>query len=75
MKKEMVRVPAGEFEAWRIETTSEPDNSGSQVRIKCTFWYSPAMQRTVKMSLHVDAVFISARTDNTYELVAFQPAK
>jgi hypothetical protein len=72
--KEMVRVPAGEFEAWRIETVSEPDTSGRQTSIKCTFWYSPAMQRTVKMSLYVDSILISARTDDTYELVAFEPA-
>lgn len=73
VRKEVVRVPAGEFEAWRIETISEPDTSGKQTRIKCTFWYSPAMQRTVKMSLYVDSILISARTDDTYELVALEP--
>jgi hypothetical protein len=71
--QETVRVPAGEFQAWRIEAQSQPD-PGRPTRVKCTFWYSSTFSRTVKMNLKVDSPYLAARSDDTYALVSYQAA-
>jgi hypothetical protein len=50
--QETAQVPAGSVKAWRVETDfSEVASSGVCVKAKCTYWYSPEMKRTVKMSI------------------------
>jgi hypothetical protein len=70
--REKVKVPAGEFVAWKIETNS-PDATGNSVH--CTFWYAPTSLRTIKMLLKVDSPVIAAQTNDTYELMAFERGK
>lgn len=49
---ESVRVPAGQFKACKIETTSERMYAVNfNVVVKCTYWYAPEVKRTVKMNL------------------------
>ncbi|MFN0316835.1 MAG: hypothetical protein ACKVQA_17595 [Burkholderiales bacterium] len=69
-RQETILVPAGRFSAWRIETLSGV-LAGNTV-VECTFWYTPEMARTVKMNLKIQSVYISLRTDETYELMSYQ---
>lgn len=73
--QETVRVPAGEFQSWRIEAVSEPDAGAQSTRIRCTFWYSPVLSRTVKMNMKVESSYLAARSDDTYDLVSFEPGQ
>jgi serine protease Do len=76
VRQETVRVPAGEFETWRVETTSNKINQGGGgTSFRCTFWYSPTMMRTVKMNIVIDSLQIAASGDETYELSDFRRAK
>ena len=69
VRQETVRVPAGEFEAWRIETVSNKINQGGGgTSLRCTFWYSPAMMRTVRMNIVIESLQLAASGDETYEL-------
>jgi hypothetical protein len=76
--REKIRVPAGEFDAWRIEAISDKVSyagTGNATQVRCTFWYSPAMQRAVKMSITIETPIIAAQANETYELAAFEPAR
>jgi len=77
--KEKVRVPAGEFTAWRVETVPETTLGPERAVVKCTFWYSPDISRTVKMHVEMKwlttADFKREADQDTYELLAFDPAK
>ena len=75
VKQETVRVPAGAFASWRIETESEESISWSRAKIKCTFWYSPEMKRTVKMTIDTIASLSANSGSEAYELVSFDPGK
>ena len=70
-----MRVPAGAFASWRIETESEESISWSRAKIKCTFWYSPEMKRTVKMTIDTIASLSANSGSEAYELVSFDPGK
>jgi len=76
VKQETVRVPAGAFPSWRIETDSGAEIFSSvDFRVKCTFWYSPEMKRTIKMTIES---IVSVQTNSgteSYELVSFDPGK
>ena len=73
--QETVRVPAGTFRAWKIETDSaEVATSGINVKAKCTFWYSPEVKRAVKMSIDsITSMQAYASDMEIYELVSFHP--
>jgi len=76
VRREKVRVPAGEFETWRIETVSNRINQGGGgTSLRCTFWYAPKMTRTVKMNVVIDSLQLAASGDETYELATFRKAK
>jgi hypothetical protein len=71
--KETVRVPAGEFEAWRVESVSESTNyNGNPVWIVCSFWYAPTMPRVVKISVTTKSGYAVGTTTETYELAVFE---
>lgn len=71
--KEQVNVPAGRFEAWRIESVSESTTYNDQpVSIVCTFWYSPTMSRAVRISLTTQSSYAVMASTETYELAAFE---
>lgn len=74
--KEMVRVPAGEFEAWRVESVSEAANyNGTPVWIVCTFWYAPTMTRAVKISVTTNLNYATGTRTENYDLAAFERGK
>jgi serine protease Do len=76
--EDTVRVPAGEFRAWRMEVVSDAVSfagTGAANRVLCTYWYASALARTVKMTIKVDSPIIVAQTLETYELVSFDPAR
>lgn len=72
--KESVRVPAGSFEATRIEVTGKVDSGWGTARITCNYWYSPQHMRTVKMNLEIVYSINVPKSMETYELVSFEPA-
>jgi len=77
VKQETVRVPAGAFASWRIETESEEDSSGQGAhdKVKCTFWYSPEMKRTIKITIDTIANIQVRSGSEAYELASFDPGK
>ena len=75
VKPETVRVPAGAFASWRIETVSEESISWSRAKIKCTFWYSSEMKRTIKMTIDTIASLSANSGGETYELASFDAGK
>ena len=75
VKQETVRVPAGDFASWRIETESEESRSWSRAKIKCTFWYSQQMKRTIKMTIDTIASLSANSGSETYELASVDPGK
>lgn len=76
VRQERVKVPAGEFDAWKIESESESTTyAGAPITIKCTFWYSPAVKRSVKMQVLTDSDIQVVSTKEIYELTAFESAK
>ena len=77
VKQETVRVPAGPFSSWRIETDSEEDSStpGVRVKVKCTFWYSPEMKRTIKMTIDSIVSIHAQSGSEVYELMSFDAGK
>jgi hypothetical protein len=74
IKKETIKVPAGTFDAWRIEAVSENQWTARTVRMKFTYWYSPDMARTVKMIMDVNPQ-TQAPVLDSYELVSFEAGK
>ncbi len=74
IRKESVKVPAGTFDAWRIEAESENQWTARTVRLKYTYWYAPDMLRTVKMVTEVKPDGQAPVLD-TYELISFQAAR
>jgi hypothetical protein len=70
--REQVTVPAGEFDAWKVEAVSDELRSAEgTVRVKATFWYSPGAVRPLKIAYSEDR----GRGEvgrGTYVLVAFQ---
>jgi serine protease Do len=71
--QEKVRVPAGEFNAWRIESISAPTYyNGNSIRIKCTFWYSAAAGKVVKLVMTTESGYSVVQGTETYELTAFE---
>jgi|KBSMisStandDraft_5_1062788.scaffolds.fasta_scaffold03748_2 S1-C subfamily serine protease len=73
---ESVRVPAGEFKAWKIETTSESIYAVNHFfEAKCTYWYAPEVKRTVKMNLYMKTQTDAYSSNETYELVSFEQGK
>jgi Trypsin-like peptidase domain len=73
--QEQIRVPAGEFETWKVEAKSEITGQYGLVRITANYWYSVKMGRTVKMVLKNDWTQSSMSSHETYELVSFEPGK
>jgi serine protease Do len=69
---ERVRVPAGEFEAWRIEATSQDVGPHGPLKIRYRIWYSADMQRPIKIFLAFDTRIDIANSSETLELAAFE---
>jgi hypothetical protein len=72
--QETVRVPAGQFNAWRMEAVSRNQWGSGTVKITCNYWYAPEMMRTVKMTVEIEYQINVPKSTEIYELVAFEPA-
>ena len=75
VEQETVRVPAGVFLSWRIETESVDLSGIYPAKAKCTFWYSPESKRTIKMTIESNLLLTSQSGGESYELVSFDPGK
>lgn len=74
--QERVRVPAGEFNAWKVETSSERmAYNGVFFSMKCMFWYAPEMKRAVRMNIVTESSVAVISNNELYELLAYEPAK
>jgi hypothetical protein len=77
LAKETVKVPAGEFEALRIETsfTTNGKNSASGntyfLRTKQTTWFVPALRNHVAMEIDVRNRTGQLTTFERHELTSF----
>jgi hypothetical protein len=72
--RETVRVPAGEFNTWKIQAIGDgPLWQSNRFKIICTYWYSPDVLRSVKMSVVYDTDLKTAQSQDVYELIAFEP--
>jgi hypothetical protein len=75
MGPETIRVPAGEYKAWKIETVSNTvDFNGVRFNVRCQFWYAPEHKRAVKMNLVTESSVAVLSNSETYELVSFDSA-
>jgi S1-C subfamily serine protease len=72
---EKVKVPAGEFEAWKIEAQSREVTSHGPLVVNCRIWYSQAMQRAVKIQLAFNIRIEIANSIETLEMTAYEKAK
>jgi S1-C subfamily serine protease len=62
--RERVRVPAGEFDAWRIDASSNVNMQYGETRLRYSVWYSPESRRAVKIHL---ATLWPIQTQSTFE--------
>jgi hypothetical protein len=73
--KERVNVPAGQFEAWRVESLSEATSyNGAPLSIVCSFWYAPTMSRAVRVSVTTHSSYAPFVLTETYDLATFERA-
>lgn len=73
---ESVRVPAGQFKAWKVETVSDQLYAVNQFFVaRCTYWYAPEIKRTVKMILYYKANLDAISSIQTFELESFEEGK
>ena len=72
---EQIRVPAGEFSAVRIEARSAMVlNSGADagsIAVLLTYWYSPELTRTIKISKRQIATLSHINYEDVFELTAY----
>ena len=74
--EERVRVPAGEFSTVRVEAkTPRINQSWRTVGLTLTYWYSPELRRTVKMSRRLFSSYGNDGGEDTLELAGYQAAK
>jgi serine protease Do len=69
--QERVQVPAGEFQAWKIEATSETDTRHGLMKFTYRIWYSQAMQRAVKIFLDINSPLNIEKSTESLELANF----
>ena len=68
---EQVIVPAGEFQAIKIEIVSEVRDDAQTTYGKDTSWYSPAARRTVKSELESRDSVTGKTGSRTVSLLSF----
>jgi hypothetical protein len=73
--REQVKVPAGEFEAWRIEASSNTNMQYGEARLRYSIWYAPSMRRAVKIHLATLWPIDTQSTFETLELAEIVPGK
>lgn len=75
--QESIQVPAGRFDTTKIETQSETfdHHSGHKARIKCMYWYAPAVRRTVKMQISLVSSWPTDSHEETYVLQSYVPGR
>ncbi|WP_199917145.1 toll/interleukin-1 receptor domain-containing protein [Parazoarcus communis] len=78
--RETVRVPAGSFDAWKVEVWSTRHATGGQtiaglepVRIHFLIWYAPGEKRYVKMQRTLISALSRDLEKDTIELVSSAP--
>jgi hypothetical protein len=71
---ERIRVPAGEFEALKVEVVSDTHrlNMDCDGSVRLLFWYVPYIKRTVKMVRHVDMSMRVLSYTDVYELTSYK---
>lgn len=74
--REKISVPAGKFDAVRVQLKGQTSIASDFVRIVCDYWYSEDSMRTVKMNIEIKYTNKSFQYNpETYELVAYEPAQ
>ena len=74
--RENVKVPAGNFKAWKIVADVEADVGGiDHAKILCTFWYASESLRTVRMTMLYRIRNETLTTIEVYELIAMEAGR
>jgi hypothetical protein len=71
---ERTRVPAGEFETWKVRAVGTVKIHHGDINLVCQLWYSASVQRVIKISLQSIWPIQTQSTHETLELVRFEPA-
>jgi hypothetical protein len=72
---ERVRIPAGEFQAWKVQAETKVKIHHGDIRLVCNLWYSPSVQRPLKVSLNSIWPITTQSTEEALELIEFGAAK
>ena len=76
--EEHVRVPAGEFNAIRVEARgrrADASATGDAQNFLLTYWYSPEVRRAVKISLRQPSKFAGASSADIFELLGYHQSQ
>jgi hypothetical protein len=73
--RERIRVPAGEFDAWKIEATTQTETRHGPMKFTYRIWYSQAMQRAVKVFLDINSPVNIEKSSESLELSSYDKAK
>ena len=78
---ERVQVPAGTFDAIRVEIlgtrlylAGQMDDAADPVRLYATAWFAPAVKRTVRFTYRTQAALLNPLARDHYELQGFRLA-
>jgi S1-C subfamily serine protease len=70
--RERIRVPAGDFEALRIEALTERIyHNNLFFSVKSTFWYVPEIKRYAKAQIRTESSVAVHTNSEIYELISF----
>jgi hypothetical protein len=72
VRKERVRVPAGEFDAWKVEAVANLNTHYGNLRLVSNSWYAATSRRAVK--LHLSTIW-PIPTQSTFESLELAAAE
>jgi serine protease Do len=71
--RETIEVPAGTFNAWRIETiSSRLDQNSVSFNVRCIYWHAPEMQRAVRIQIVTESPVAVLTNTETYDLAVLE---
>lgn len=72
---ERVRVPAGEFEAWKVEAAATVNTQYGDMKVVYHVWYSTSMNRALKIGVAARTGSTMTPTSEFLELAGFDKAQ
>lgn len=72
---ERVKVPAGEFEAWKVQATTTVNTQYGDMKVVYDVWYSTLMNRAIKIGVTSRTGSTTTAASEFLELAAFDKAQ